>query len=192
MDRELISEDSLCTPLNWYGATKLQGEHLLAHAGGQHLILRTSWVYGLASANFVRSMLRLGREREELKIVADQFGAPSSAKMLARLSWELIQANLRPGMDTPSGIYHLCAAGETHWADFAREIFRQSVELGLLQRAPQVLDIQTADFPTKAARQSNSRLSWAKLKRDFGLEPEPWQVGLESFLRGLAMSRGYL
>jgi dTDP-4-dehydrorhamnose reductase len=136
-------------------------------------------------------MLRLGREREELKIVADQFGAPSSAKMLARLTWELIQSNFGSDRETPSGVYHLCAAGETHWADFAREIFRQSVELGLLQKAPQVVNIQTADFPTKAARQSNSRLSWAKLKRDFDLEPEPWQVGLESFLRVLAMSRGY-
>lgn len=164
-------------PLNAYGRTKLAGERGVLAAGGRALVLRCSWVFSAHGANFVTTMLRLGRERPALRVVADQTGGPTPAEAIAAACLRLAEG-LRTGK--PAGLYHFAGAPDVTWAGFAREIFRQA---GL---AVQVEDIPTADYPTPARRPLNSRLDCAGLARDHGIARPDWRAGLARVLAELA------
>lgn len=163
-------------PLGAYGRTKLEGERQVGSAGGPHAILRTSWVFSAHGANFVRTMLRLGRERDRLTIVADQVGGPTAAGDIA----DALIAMARGLIADPakSGIYHFAGAPDVSWADFAREIFAQS---GL---SPEVVDIPSSAYPTPARRPANSRLDCAGLAA-FGLSRPDWRKSLTHVLHEL-------
>jgi dTDP-4-dehydrorhamnose reductase len=163
-------EDDAPNPLNIYGASKLAGERAIAATGCRHLILRTSWVYGPRGANFMLTMLRLARERPELRVVDDQVGVPTSSLEIARATTAaLARVPQAPGL---SGLYHLAARGETTWCGFARAILAKA---GV---ATPVVPIRTEDYPTAARRPRNSRLDCARLGAAFGVTPAPWQEGL--------------
>lgn len=174
-------EDEPTAPLNAYGRSKLAGEQAIQRSGCDYLIFRTSWVYDAAGKNFVNTMLRLGAERESLNIVADQIGAPSYAPHLAEATIACLDKAL--AMDAfPSGIYHLCHAGETSWHGFAGAIFEQARARAMELKIAQVNPIATSDYPTPATRPLNSRLSMQKLRHVFGITMPSWQEGLKACL----------
>lgn len=164
-------------PLGVYGASKLAGEQGIAAAGGQWAVLRTSWVFSAQGANFLRTMLRLGRERDELRVVADQHGGPTPAEAIARACLTMLAA-MRAD-PTRGGIYHFAGSPDTSWADFARAIMAAA---GLSCR---ITDIPTSDYPTPARRPANSRLDCAAILRDFGISRPDWQAGLAKALQEL-------
>ena len=169
-------------PLSVYGATKLAGEEAIRASGCAHLILRTSWVYAARGGNFAKTMLRLAAERDQLKVIADQIGAPTGADLLADLTAQMIPAVLaQPSL---SGTYHAAAAGETSWHAYAQHVIDLARTRGLTLKvaADQVLAIPTADYPTPATRPLNSRLDTAKLRAAFSLTLPPWQQGVERML----------
>ncbi|MCX4157473.1 MULTISPECIES: dTDP-4-dehydrorhamnose reductase [Paraburkholderia] len=173
-------EDDPTDPQNAYGRTKLAGERAIAATGVNHLVLRTSWVYGTRGKNFLLTMLRLGADRPELKVVADQFGAPTWSNTIATLSAHLsAQAFAAEDGATwwseRSGIYHLCAGDATSWHGFASAIF----ELADLPNRPKALPIPASDYPTPAKRPSNSRMSNEKLAQVFGLAAPHWRDALK-------------
>ncbi len=163
-------------PLNVYGRTKLEGEQGIASAGCSHLILRTGWVYASHGSNFLRTMLRLGRERERLSIVDDQIGAPTSAKALARAT-RAILGRLQDAQETPmeAGIYHMACAGSATWFGFAREIF---ASFPAKIPIPELVPIATEEYPTPARRPRNSVLNCDKLELATGIRLAPWQDAL--------------
>lgn len=164
-------------PLNAYGRSKLAGEEMVRAAGGVHAILRTSWVVSAHGSNFVKTMLRLGRDRERLTIVADQTGAPTPARAIAAACLEIARQLAQD--PAKSGTYHLAGAPQTSWADVAREIFAQAgVDCA-------VEDIPTAAYPTPAARPLNSRLDCTTLETVFGLPQPDWRLGLKDILKDL-------
>ncbi|MBF0255110.1 MAG: dTDP-4-dehydrorhamnose reductase, partial [Gammaproteobacteria bacterium] len=172
-------EDDATNPLSVYGKTKLAGEQAVAASGCQHLILRTSWVYASRGKNFAHTMLQLAASRDSLAVVADQWGAPTSAELLADVT-ALCLYRLRQegeGAGRLSGLYHLVAAGETSWCDYARFVLQQAQERGAQLKAgpEQVKAISTAEYPTPAQRPLNSRLSTAKLRQAFGLTLPDWR-----------------
>ncbi len=146
-------EDQPTRPLGVYGASKLAGEQGIQASGANHLILRTAWVYAARGSNFLRTMLRVGAEREELRVVADQRGCPTPAWLIADTTAEI----LSQGIKEP-GIRHLVASGETTWHGFAEAIFDEAVRRGLIARRPRVTPITTADYPTRARRPAYSVL----------------------------------
>ena len=174
-------EDDVTAPLGVYGASKLAGEEAIRAAGGRHLIFRTAWVYASHGQNFLRTMLRVGAEREELKVVADQIGTPTPAALIADVTAQAIQhpAEL-------SGTWHLTANGETSWHGFAAAIFAGAQARGLIARAPKVLPITTAEYPTKAKRPAYSRLDTGRLQADLGIVLPDWQEGLARVMDELA------
>lgn len=176
--RRPYGEDDPTAPLGVYGASKLAGEQAIAGSGAQHVILRTAWVYGLHGSNFLRTMLRLAGERDELRVVADQIGSPTPAWLIADVTAEL----LRRGIDT-SGVFHLVAAGQTSWHGFAEAIMQEAGKAGLLTREPRVLPITTAEFPTRAARPAYSVLDTARLAGKFQLELPHWRSALPRTLQ---------
>jgi dTDP-4-dehydrorhamnose reductase len=181
-------EEDRVNPLSVYGSTKLEGERAVAQSGAAHIILRTSWVYGPRGRNFLFTMLRLGRERPELRIVDDQRGAPTSSRALARLVRELLDR----GGDTDEisrdevercgeacGVYHATAAGSTTWFGFAQAIFDEMLRQHRLDfAAPRLVPIATSDYPTPAKRPANSVLSNEKLRAAFGVSIADWRSGL--------------
>jgi dTDP-4-dehydrorhamnose reductase len=176
------AEDDPPHPLNAYGRSKLKGEIAVQQAGGSYLILRTSWVYGARGRNFLRTMLRLLREREELRIVADQVGGPTSAAQVARATAVVIAAAMRERADGQfaSGLFHVTASGATSWHGFAAAILEGAIERGLFRpsRAPRLVPIASEDYPLPAARPKNSRLAGVQLKRRFGIALPCWKEGL--------------
>jgi dTDP-4-dehydrorhamnose reductase len=173
-------------PLGAYGRSKLEGERALARATPQHLILRTSWVVGAHGANFAKTMLRLAGEREELKVVSDQFGAPTSAALLADITAHLVrQLQTSPDGDFPFGLYHMTAGGETNWCDYARFVIGYALRSGkALRLTPnEVLAISADQYPTAARRPANSRLDSSLFRSTFGLQLPPWQQGLGHILQ---------
>jgi len=163
-------------PLSVYGQTKLDGELGIAASGCRHVILRTSWVYAAEGRNFLHTMLRLGRERELLKIVDDQVGAPTSAEAITEATRSVLrQLSVSNEAATASGVYHLTCAGETSWCGFAHAIFAAFAEH---QKAPEVLPIPTEAYPTPAQRPRNSRLNCDKFVRQFGFRMPRWQDAL--------------
>ena len=172
------AEDAPTGPLGVYGQTKLEGERAIAAAGGQWAVLRTSWVFSAHGTNFVRTMRRLGAERDRLTIVADQIGGPTPAADIAAAL--LTMAAAMKADPAKGGIYHFAGAPDVSWAGFAREIFARS---GL---APQVVDIPTSDYPTPARRPLNSRLDCAAITRDFGIPRPDWRAGLDRVIQELS------
>lgn len=167
-------------PLNTYGRTKLQGECAIEQVGGKHLVFRTSWVYGTRGRNFLRTMMRLARERSELRIVSDQIGAPTWSVTIAALTAQIATQVLIDHFDDDdwwgqcAGIYHLTAGGYTSWAGFAQAIFES---LDATAR-PTVKPISTEQYPTPAQRPRNSRLATTKLTSVFSMRPPSWREAL--------------
>jgi dTDP-4-dehydrorhamnose reductase len=179
--RSPYKEDDIALPLGVYGASKLAGEEAVREHCSQHVILRTSWVYGVHGQNFVRTMLRLGCERQSLKVVDDQYGSPTFAGDLGTAILRLV-ANLRCGTwpEKGYGIFHCAGQGVTTWCGFARAIFeRSSVQ-------PVVEAIATVDYPTPARRPINSVLECGKLRNVHGIIMRPWQTALEDMLGALS------
>lgn len=177
-------EDDATAPLGVYGASKLAGEEAIRDSGARHAILRTAWVYAAHGKNFLLTMLRLAADRHELRVVADQFGAPTPAAWIA----DATTAILRHGV-VESGTWHLTTRGETNWHGFASAIFDEAHEAGLLQRKPVVLPITTAEYPTPAQRPSYSVLDTARLQQGFGIVPPDWRDGLKQTLAELVAAR---
>jgi len=171
------TEDDTPAPLSAYGRSKLAGERAIAASGARHLIFRTSWVYGLHGTNFMKTMLRLGRERDELRVVGDQVGAPTWTRHLADVA-----ALALARKEIPDGLYHLAAAGETSWHGYAEAIFTEAQRSGLMDKSPVVHRIASADYPLPAARPANSRLDCTKFRRDFDLALPDWRSGLADCL----------
>jgi dTDP-4-dehydrorhamnose reductase len=171
-------EDDAKGPLNFYGSSKLAGEQAIQAACQRHLIFRTSWVYGLRGANFLLTMRRLMRERPELKIVADQIGAPTWCRSLAEATAQVIAQVHSPfvGADKPSpcGVYHMTNGGETSWQGFAQAI----LDLDASETPARLLPIPSSDYPTPAKRPLNSRLNNDKLERVFGVRLPDWNEAL--------------
>ena len=176
------SEDAPTGPLSVYGRSKLAGEEAIRASGCRHLILRTSWVYAARGGNFARTMLRLAAERDELKVIADQVGAPTGAELLADVTAHALRAlAVDP---TLAGTYHCAAAGETSWHGYACHVIEWARAHGHpVKVGPDAIRaIPTADYPTAAARPLNSRLDTSRLQRAFGLRMPPWQQGVERML----------
>ncbi|MGL4637398.1 MAG: dTDP-4-dehydrorhamnose reductase [Beijerinckiaceae bacterium] len=179
---EPYHEDDQPNPLGVYGQTKWKGEQAVAAANPRHVILRTSWVVSPVGQNFVKTMLRLARERDRVRVVNDQHGAPTLAADLAEA---IVRIVLRQMADSnaPSGIYHFANAGETTWYRVAREVFRLAKLAGHM--VPLVEDITTAEYPTRAVRPANSRLDTGKIARDFDIHPRHWTAALDSLMKQL-------
>jgi len=169
-------------PVNAYGRSKLAGEIAVGHAGGAYLILRTSWVYSARGRNFLRTMLALMREHDELKIVADQIGAPTSAAQIAQATAAVIAAGVRERADGrfASGLFHLTASGATSWHGFAAAILVGATRHGLLApaRACRLVPVASEEYPRPAARPKNSRLACDRLRERFGIMLPSWKEGL--------------
>ena len=188
-------ESDATSPVNAYGLTKLEGERAVAAAGGAHLVLRTSWVYGPHGRNFLLTMLRLAESRPELRVVNDQRGAPTSSRQIARGVARFLADGAADGVPTAasvaraaerSGLYHYTADDETTWFDFAREIFAARARLrGGSFTEPRVVAIPTSEFPTPARRPANSVLSNARFAQAFGFRLPGWRQGLEEAVSAL-------
>ena len=178
----LWRETDTTAPLNVYGATKLEGERLIQQTGCKHLIFRTSWVYGARGGNFAKTMLKLAQERDSLKVIDDQIGAPTGADLLADITAHAIRAVSR--QPELSGLYHLVAAGETSWHGYAGFVLDRAQRAGVpLKIAPDTIQpVPTSAFPTPAKRPLNSRLDTAKLQNAFGLTLPVWQTGVTRML----------
>jgi dTDP-4-dehydrorhamnose reductase len=173
-------------PQSVYGKTKLAGERALQASGADHLIFRTSWVFGAHGSNFAKTILRLAAERDGLKIVADQFGAPTSAALLADITARVLGRYKREGRaEFPFGLYHLVAGGCTTWHEYAQTVVHAALAAGKQLRltADDVLPIATVDYPLPATRPSNSRLDTSRLRQTFGLDLPDWQSGLSHVLQ---------
>jgi dTDP-4-dehydrorhamnose reductase len=176
------AEDAPTGPLSVYGRTKLAGEQAVRDSGARHLILRTSWVYGVRGQNFPKTMLRLAQERAELRVINDQVGAPTGAELLADVTAHALRATL--ARHDLAGTYHVAATGETSWhglAGFSIETAR-ALRPDLPWRVERVVPVPTADSPTPACRPLNSRLDTARLQAAFGLRMPPWQTGVRRML----------
>ena len=169
-------------PLSVYGRTKLEGERLIAEAGAQHLILRTSWVYAARGGNFAKTMLRLAQERERLTVIDDQWGAPTGADLLADVTAHAIRHLQQRPQD--AGLYHCVAAGETTWNAYAKYVLAQAqiAQPAIEIKAKEVAPVPTSAFPTPAVRPHNSRLNTGKLQATFGLQLPHWQAGVARML----------
>jgi dTDP-4-dehydrorhamnose reductase len=173
-------------PQSVYGRTKLEGEQGLAAANPRHLVLRTSWVVGAHGGNFAKTMLRLAGEREKLTVVADQFGAPTPAALLADLSAHLVREHARAGAaDFPYGTYHVAASGETSWHGYAQFVIGEALAAGKVLKATvdAIAPLATEQYPTPAKRPLNSRLDTSRFRMTFGLRLPPWQEGVRHVLR---------
>ena len=183
--------DAPTAPLGAYGRSKLAGEQALRDSGADHLILRTAWVYAAHGQNFLRTMLRLGSERDELRVVADQHGAPTGTTLIVRASlaaldrWQQADSTQRRQL---SGTHHLVASGATTWHGFASAIFEQAAARGLISRIPRVVPIVSADFPTPAVRPAWSLLDNNDFQQHFGFPLPDWQQGLDEVMHQLATS----
>jgi dTDP-4-dehydrorhamnose reductase len=174
-------------PLNVYGVTKLAGEQAIQQVGGRFLIFRTSWVYGPHGNNFLLTMLRLGRERDRLSIVDDQFGSPTTSIELANATRTVCEGALAGKFGAPAdwaGLYHMTCAESTTWFGFAQALFARAENL-LHQKPPQLTPIATSDYPTPAKRPRNSVLSNQKLDDRFGVRLAPWASALDDVFQAL-------
>ncbi len=180
------AEDDLTNPRSIYGRTKRDGEIALEATGARHLIFRTSWVVGAHGRNFAKTILRLAAERENLNVVADQYGVPTSAALLADVTAQLVRQRQREG-DTnfPFGLYHLVPRGETNWCEYARFVISEALAAGKsLKLSPDsIRAITSSEYPLPAKRPANSRLDTRKLRSLFGLELPDWQIGIRHILQ---------
>ncbi|WP_295546125.1 dTDP-4-dehydrorhamnose reductase [uncultured Stenotrophomonas sp.] len=174
-------EDESTAPLGVYGTSKRDGEDAVRAAGGRHLIFRTAWVYASHGANFLRTMLRVGAERDALRVVADQIGTPTPAALIADVTAQALQ---HP--DQLSGTWHLTATGQTSWHGFAEAIFAEALATGVLVKVPTVEAIPSSEYPTPAERPAWSVLDNRKLQQDFGIVLPTWQDGLKRVMAEIA------
>ncbi|WP_417539327.1 dTDP-4-dehydrorhamnose reductase [Marinobacter sp.] len=181
---EPYRESDATYPSGVYGASKLGGEEALVANCRQHLILRTSWVFGAHGNNFVKTMLRLGRERDTLSVVADQHGCPTSAASIADALWSLAR-QYQKSEALQWGVYHFSGDPACTWYQFAEEIFRQAPEMGMLVKVPKLKPIPTTEYPTPAKRPLWSVLGCNRLYDVFGIAQVDWRVELGLVLREL-------
>lgn len=180
------TEADMPNPQSVYGQSKLAGEQALIASGADSLILRTSWVVGAHGGNFAKTMLRLGAERDTLNVVSDQYGAPTSAALLADLTAHLVRQAQRDAPGTfPFGLYHVVAGGETNWHEYACFVISEAIKAGRPMKvtAEKIMAIMAVDFPTAARRPANSRLDTSKLRTTFSYTLPPWREGLSHVLR---------
>ncbi|MDN5512250.1 MAG: dTDP-4-dehydrorhamnose reductase [Acinetobacter sp.] len=170
-------------PINVYGQTKAQGEQAIAASGCKYLIFRTSWVYAAKGKNFLKTMLNLAQQREELSIINDQIGAPTSAELIADITAQVIPQVMKDS--SKSGIYHLVASGETSWFEYANYVFEQAKLAGVELMVKKVNPIPTTAYPTPAKRPCNSRLDNQKLQSTFQLILPDWKLGVQRTLTEL-------
>jgi dTDP-4-dehydrorhamnose reductase len=176
-------ESDTPNPLNTYGRTKLAGESAIRATGARHYTLRTSWVYSVRGTNFLTTIIRLSREREELRIVNDQIGAPTPARMIAEITAQLIvRVTTQSGRSDPEyGTYHLTASGAVTWFGFAQAILKRASAPGTA--SPRLVPVTTREYPLPARRPANSQLDCTRLERALGISMPPWQQGLEQCLQ---------
>ena len=177
-------EDDPTSPLGIYGASKLAGEQAVQGSGARHLIFRTAWVYATHGRNFMLTMLRLAKERDELRVVADQIGTPTPAALIADTTAAILAQPFRG-----SGLWHLTASGQTSWHGFASAIVAEAEARSLIARLPTVVPIDTRDYPTPARRPAYSCLDPGALTADFDMRLPTWQAGLSAVLDGIAPPR---
>ena len=181
-------ETDATRPVSAYGRSKLAGEIALRESGARHLVFRTAWVYAARGHNFLRTMLRLGAERDELRVVDDQIGAPTPARLIAEVTAQAIAQWCNDDAPIRDGVHHLVASGQTSWCGFARAIFERAQRAGLIERAPRVTAITTADYPTKAERPAFSVLDTTKLHDALGITLPAWQAALGGVIGELVRS----
>lgn len=184
-------ESDATGPLNVYGATKLAGEQAIAASGCAHLTFRTSWVYAAHGDNFIKTMLRLAATRERLTVIDDQKGAPTGAELIADVTAHAISQTLQ--QPAKAGLYHLTAAGEASWFDYAQYVLalaRQARPQGVKTATGGVQPIASSQYPAAARRPLNSRLDTRRLQAAFGLQMPPWQQGVTRVLREILESKG--
>ena len=179
-------EDDPVGPVSVYGASKAAGEIAVAALNPRSVILRTAWVFSPWGANFVRTMLRLGAERDALSVVDDQAGCPTSALDIARAVGAVCARLGEPG--APSGVFHFAGAGETTWFGLASRVFERAAAAGL--RVPALSPIASSDWPTPVRRPANSRLDTARFTRTFGLAPRPWTQAADEVVDRLVAAAG--
>lgn len=167
-------------PRGVYAVSKLEGEQRLKDTFNRYYILRTAWLYGRAGTNFVLTMLKLFNEKEEVKVVSDQWGSPTYAGDLAGTILSIVEHN-----KAPCGIYHFTNEGRTNWYEFALEIYRMALDRGLIERKVKITPIGTELYPTRAKRPRNSCLSKEKIKQSLGISIRSWQEALSEFIYGL-------
>ena len=175
-------EDDQTGPTGVYGASKLAGEEAVAAACPRHIILRTAWVFGAYGNNFVKTMIRLARDRDQLSVVSDQLGSPTYAGDIAE-TLLAIARQVAGKADAPWGIYHYSGAPYTCWSDFAGALLDHAAEAGIIARKPRINPITTAEYPTPAQRPANSRLDCSKIGAAFGIAPSDWQAALRDITR---------
>jgi dTDP-4-dehydrorhamnose reductase len=174
-------------PVNSYGRSKLAGEEAIRGSGAPHLIFRTSWVYAARGSNFVRTMLRLARERPELRIVNDQTGAPTSAKSIAEMTAQVLKDVARAREN--GGLYHFTAAGSVSWFGFAEAIFAEAKSRFADFKAPRLVPIPSSEYSLPARRPANSRLDCSKIAATFGIAPPSWDAALRQCLEEMENGR---
>lgn len=178
---EPYREDAPVNPLSVYGQSKFEGEQVIRTHLGEHLIIRTAWLYGVHGHNFVKTILRLSREREELRIVADQHGCPTwtvdLAKALVEIATQVLKRRERMGW----GTYHFCGGGQTTWWEFAQAIVDEGRRRETL-RVERVIPIGTHEYPTPAERPVRSVLDCGKIEKDFGIASRPWRDSLRGMI----------
>ena len=187
-------EDDPTRPVSAYGRSKLAGEAALRDAGCEHLILRTAWVYGARGGNFLRTMLRLARDRDRLTVVDDQHGAPTPSRLIASTTAAmLVRVLAMPRRERAAllGLHHLAAAGQTTWCGFARAIFERAARAGIVERTPAVVAIDSAGYPTKARRPAYSVLDTARLRGLFALSMPHWEAGLDAVIGEISENARY-
>lgn len=188
---EPYSESDVTAPQNTYGRSKLEGENRLQGATPRHLIFRTSWVFGAHGGNFVRTILRLAAERESIKVVHDQVGAPTSAAFLADATAFALRVLNGGGASDLLGLYHLSAAGKTTWNEYARIVVDEARKLGAkLKLAPEsIVQIPSSEYPTPARRPANSLLDTGKFRNAFSMRVDDWKVALKPVVQKLVLSQ---
>lgn len=177
-------EDDITNPLNIYGQTKLDGENAIIEVGGQYLIFRTSWVYDETGRNFLTTMLKLGKEREDLHVIVDQIGAPTYAPHLAKATLQALS-----NKDFTPGIYHLCGRGQTSWHGFAGKIFSLAHEAGIPLKVKNLKPINSIDYKTPAIRPKNSALNCTKAKELLHITMPHWEKGVEECIKNLSLTQ---
>jgi len=176
------NEDDPVAPLGVYGASKAAGEALVRERATQHIILRTAWVYGVWGNNFVKTMLRLGQERDVIRVVDDQYGCPTSAADIAATILQ-INSKIHKLAEPPWGTYHYCGAGVTTWHRFAQEIF--SIARRFRPYAVDIVPIPSSEYPTPVTRPANSVLDTSRIQDVFGIQPRDWHIALEEVIASL-------
>jgi dTDP-4-dehydrorhamnose reductase len=186
-------ETDMPRPLSVYGRSKLAGEEAVQSVGGAYMIFRAGWIYGLYGRNFPKTILALAEERESLRVVADQFGAPTSVDLIADVTSHCLDVwRLAPAPNWQyNGVYHLAAGGETSWYGLACELVRgaRAANLPIRVSPERIEPLATHEYPTAARRPANSRLSTEKLVKTFNLSLPPWQVHIDRLIREIASAR---